>query len=104
MLTNILSEAGGLPTRNFSSGTFEGAEATSGSPVLVHYTGYLVDGTKFDSSVDRGQPFDFTLGQGTVIQGWDEGVAGMKVGGTRRLSIPPEMGYGAQGAGPSHMS
>ena len=76
-----------------------GAEATSGSPVVVHYTGWLVDGTKFDSSVDRGQPFQFALGQGMVIQGWDEGVVGMKVGGKRKLTIPPELGYGANGAG-----
>lgn len=77
----------------------EGAEAVPGSTVSVHYTGWLTDETKFDSSVDRGQPFQFTLGQGMVIKGWDEGVAGMKVGGKRRLTIPPEMGYGDQGAG-----
>ena len=77
----------------------EGAEAVPGSAVSVHYTGWLTDETKFDSSVDRGQPFQFTLGQGMVIKGWDEGVAGMKVGGKRRLTIPPEMGYGDQGAG-----
>ena len=77
----------------------EGAEAVPGSTVSVHYTGWLTDETKFDSSVDRGQPFQFTLGQGMVIKGWDEGVAGMKVGGKRKLTIPPEMGYGDQGAG-----
>jgi len=83
-----------------------GAEATPGKHVSVHYTGWLFDaaaaeqkGTKFDSSVDRGQLFDFPLAAGHVIKGWDEGVAGMKVGGKRTLIIPPEMGYGARGAG-----
>jgi len=65
----------------------------------VHYTGWLLDGTKFDSSVDRGKPFSFHLGAGEVIRGWDEGVAGMKVGGKRKLRIPAELGYGARGAG-----
>lgn len=77
----------------------DGAEAKDGDTVSVHYTGWLTDGTKFDSSVDRGEPFEFTLGQGEVIQGWDEGVVGMKVGGKRKLTIPPDMGYGEQGAG-----
>lgn len=77
----------------------EGAEAVAGKHVTVHYTGWLANGTKFDSSLDRGEPFDFPLGRGHVIRGWDEGVAGMKVGGKRRLTIPPEMGYGARGAG-----
>ena len=77
----------------------EGAEAVSGKHVTVHYTGWLTDGTKFDSSLDRNDPFDFPLGRGHVIRGWDEGVAGMKVGGKRKLTIPPEMGYGARGAG-----
>jgi FKBP-type peptidyl-prolyl cis-trans isomerase len=77
----------------------EGAEAVAGSAVVVHYTGWLTDGTKFDSSVDRGQPFQFTLAQGMVIPGWDQGVEGMKVGGKRKLTIPPELGYGSQGAG-----
>lgn len=77
----------------------KGAEAKSGDTVSVHYTGWLTDGTKFDSSLDRNQPFQFALGQGQVIKGWDEGVAGMKVGGKRKLTIPPDMGYGAQGAG-----
>lgn len=76
-----------------------GEEAKSGQQVSVHYTGTLEDGTKFDSSRDRGQPFKFTLGVGQVIQGWDQGVAGMKVGGQRKLTIPPELGYGSRGAG-----
>jgi FKBP-type peptidyl-prolyl cis-trans isomerase FkpA len=76
-----------------------GAEAQKGKTVAVHYTGWLADGTKFDSSRDRNQPFSFPLGQGQVIKGWDEGVAGMKVGGKRTLVIPPDLGYGARGAG-----
>ena len=83
-----------------------GAEATPGKQVSVHYTGWLFDaaavdqkGAKFDSSLDRGQLFDFPLAAGHVIKGWDEGVAGMKVGGKRTLIIPSEMGYGARGAG-----
>lgn len=76
-----------------------GPEARPGQTVTVHYTGWLADGKKFDSSLDRGQPFTFALGQGEVIKGWDEGVAGMKVGGKRRLTIPPQLGYGARGAG-----
>ena len=76
-----------------------GAEAVKGKQVSVHYTGYLTNGTKFDSSLDRKQPFGFALGKGQVIQGWDDGVAGMKVGGKRKLTIPPELGYGAAGAG-----
>ena len=74
-----------------------GAEATTGQKVRVHYTGWLTDGKKFDSSVDRGQPFNFQLGRGQVIKGWDQGVAGMKVGGKRKLTVPPELGYGARG-------
>jgi len=77
----------------------EGDEAQLGQTVRVHYTGWLTDGTKFDSSKDRQEPFDFPLGRGYVISGWDKGVAGMKVGGRRKLTIPPEMGYGARGAG-----
>ena len=83
-----------------------GAEATAGKPVVVHYTGWLYDtskpdshGAKFDSSRDRSEPFGFTLGAGRVIKGWDEGVAGMKVGGKRTLVIPPQMAYGERGAG-----
>jgi FKBP-type peptidyl-prolyl cis-trans isomerase FkpA len=76
-----------------------GEAAASGQTVFVHYTGWLTNGTKFDSSKDRGQPFSFPLGGGRVIKGWDEGVAGMKVGGVRKLTIPPELGYGARGAG-----
>jgi FKBP-type peptidyl-prolyl cis-trans isomerase len=80
-----------------------GTEATKGQRVSVHYTGWLytngVKGAKFDSSLDRGQPFQFALGAGQVIRGWDEGVAGMKIGGKRTLIIPPELGYGARGAG-----
>ena len=77
----------------------EGALAQSGQSVEVHYTGWLTDGTKFDSSKDRNDPFVFPLGAGHVIKGWDEGVEGMKVGGTRKLTIPPALGYGARGAG-----
>ena len=77
----------------------DGAQAVAGQTVTVHYTGWLMDGTKFDSSVDRGEPFSFPLGAGRVIRGWDEGVAGMKVGGKRELIIPPQMGYGSRGAG-----
>ena len=76
-----------------------GAAAAAGQKVSVHYTGWLTNGTKFDSSKDRDDPFEFHLGQGQVIKGWDEGVAGMKVGGKRKLTIPPELGYGAGGAG-----
>lgn len=92
---------GGLKYQDTVVGT--GAEAKAGQQVQVHYTGYLDDGgkkgAKFDSSVDRGQPFAFQLGGGMVIQGWDQGFQGMKVGGKRTLIIPPEMGYGARGAG-----
>ncbi|MCE9628005.1 MAG: FKBP-type peptidyl-prolyl cis-trans isomerase [Candidatus Eisenbacteria bacterium] len=76
-----------------------GKMADPGMNVSVHYTGWLTDGTKFDSSVDRGQPFQFQLGAGQVIRGWDEGVKGMRIGGKRKLTIPPDMGYGANGTG-----
>ena len=77
-----------------------GAEAKSGQSVSVHYTGTLTNGSKFDSSRERKDPFDFQLGAGMVIKGWDQGVAGMKVGGRRKLTIPPELGYGAGGYPP----
>jgi FKBP-type peptidyl-prolyl cis-trans isomerase FkpA len=77
----------------------EGPVAAAGQRVTVHYTGWLSDGEKFDSSKDREEPFEFPLGGGRVIKGWDEGVQGMKVGGTRKLTIPPALGYGARGAG-----
>jgi len=89
--------AGKLQVEDMVVGT--GAEAIKGKLVSVHYTGWLTDGKKFDTSKDRGQPFQFPLGRGHVIQGWDQGVEGMKVGGKRKLTIPPELGYGAQGAG-----
>jgi FKBP-type peptidyl-prolyl cis-trans isomerase len=79
----------------------QGAEATADRTVSVHYTGWLPNGEKFDSSRDRNQPFSFTLGAGQVIAGWDEGVAGMKVGGRRKLVIPADLGYGTAGAPPA---
>jgi|SRR4051812_25697039 FKBP-type peptidyl-prolyl cis-trans isomerase len=87
----------GLTWQDVTEGT--GTEAKKGDQVSVHYTGWLMDGTKFDSSKDRNDPFEFHLGGGQVIKGWDEGVAGMKIGGTRKLTIPPSLGYGARGAG-----
>jgi FKBP-type peptidyl-prolyl cis-trans isomerase len=95
--TKERSMSTGLTYTDLVVGT--GAEAKAGQTAVVHYTGWLMDGTKFDSSKDRGQPFSFPLGGGRVIRGWDEGVAGMKVGGKRELIIPPELGYGARGAG-----
>jgi FKBP-type peptidyl-prolyl cis-trans isomerase FkpA len=94
---NVVTTASGLKYVEQNVG--EGAEAKAGQAVTVHYTGWLTDGTKFDSSLDRRQPFSFPLGAGRVIRGWDEGVAGMKVGGKRRLIIPSALGYGARGAG-----
>jgi len=76
-----------------------GDTAAKGNQVTVHYTGWLTNGSKFDSSKDRDEPFEFSLGRGQVIKGWDQGVEGMKVGGKRKLTIPPELGYGARGAG-----
>jgi FKBP-type peptidyl-prolyl cis-trans isomerase len=92
-----VTTASGLKYTDEKVGT--GAEAKKGDTISVHYTGTLTDGTKFDSSRDRGQPFSFKLGAGKVIKGWDEGVAGMKVGGKRKLTIPPELAYGKRGAG-----
>jgi len=77
----------------------DGAEPKTGQTVVVHYTGWLTNGKKFDSSVDRGKPFEFALGEGQVIKGWDEGVKTMKIGGKRKLTIPPSLGYGSQGVG-----
>ena len=86
----------GLTYEDLVEGT--GDAAKMGETVSVHYTGWLTDGKKFDSSKDRGQPFPFPLGAGRVIKGWDEGVQGMKVGGKRKLTIPPQLGYGSRGA------
>ena len=87
----------GLQFIEIQEGT--GASPATGNKVTVHYTGYLTSGKKFDSSVDRNQPFTFVIGYGQVIKGWDEGVASMKVGGKRKLIIPSELGYGTRGAG-----
>ena len=92
-----ITTASGLQYEEIKEGN--GAEAKAGNRVIVHYTGWLTDGTKFDSSKDRNEPFDFNLGRGEVIKGWDEGVQGMKVGGIRKLTIPANLGYGARGAG-----
>lgn len=89
--------ASGLYVRDLVEG--EGEAAVEGDVVVVHYTGWLPDGMKFDSSRDRGEPFSFVLGEGRVIRGWEEGVAGLRVGGRRRLVIPPDLGYGPIGAG-----
>ena len=89
--------ASGLGIEELAVG--EGQVAAAGQTVTVHYTGWLTDGSKFDSSKDRKDPFVFGLGRGQVIRGWDEGVQGMKVGGRRKLTIPSELGYGARGAG-----
>jgi FKBP-type peptidyl-prolyl cis-trans isomerase FkpA len=97
----MITNASGLQYEDSLVGS--GPEARAGQSVRVHYTGWLynngVQGAKFDSSRDRNDPFEFSLGAGMVIKGWDEGVAGMKVGGQRTLVIPPQMGYGARGAG-----
>jgi FKBP-type peptidyl-prolyl cis-trans isomerase len=92
-----VTTSSGLQYIDLKVGT--GATAQDGQTVSVHYTGWLENGKKFDSSVDRGQPFSFPLGAGRVIKGWDEGVKGMKVGGKRKLIIPSNLGYGAHGAG-----
>jgi FKBP-type peptidyl-prolyl cis-trans isomerase FkpA len=93
----VIKTASGLQYVDLKVG--DGQEAKKGDRAVVHYTGWLKDGTKFDSSLDRNEPFEFPLGAGRVIKGWDEGVAGMKVGGKRKLIIPPELGYGKRGAG-----
>jgi peptidylprolyl isomerase len=95
--SDYITTPSGLKYKELVEGT--GASPTKGQNVTVHYTGTLTDGTKFDSSRDRGQPFSFPIGAGRVIKGWDEGVATMKMGGRRELVIPPELGYGARGAG-----
>jgi len=94
---SITTTASGLQIEEVRLG--DGDSAATGQFVSVHYTGWLTDGTKFDSSKDRNEPFDFPLGQRNVIAGWDEGVQGMRVGGVRKLTIPPQLGYGARGAG-----
>ncbi|MDZ7958877.1 MAG: FKBP-type peptidyl-prolyl cis-trans isomerase [Aulosira sp. DedQUE10] len=94
---NAVTTPSGLKYIELKEGT--GATPQTGQKVVVHYTGTLEDGTKFDSSRDRNSPFDFTIGRGQVIKGWDEGLSTMKVGGRRQLIIPPELGYGARGAG-----
>lgn len=93
----VVTTASGLQYEDLVVG--DGEIAQAGQNVVVHYTGWLTDGTQFDSSVDRGVPFEFPLGAGRVIKGWDEGVAGMKVGGKRMLTIPPTLAYGDSGAG-----
>lgn len=92
-----VTTSSGLQFIDLTVGT--GATAHAGQTVTVHYSGWLENGSKFDSSIDRGQPFSFPLGAGRVIKGWDEGVQGMKVGGRRKLIIPSALGYGARGAG-----
>jgi FKBP-type peptidyl-prolyl cis-trans isomerase FkpA len=94
---DTVTTASGLSYQDLTTGS--GAEAQSGNTATVHYTGWLTDGTQFDTSRDDNQPFTFTLGRGSVIDGWDEGVAGMKVGGVRKLFIPPELAYGESGIG-----
>ncbi|MDA0733385.1 MAG: FKBP-type peptidyl-prolyl cis-trans isomerase [Chloroflexi bacterium] len=95
--TSLVTTDSGLQYRDLVVGT--GEEASIGATAVVHYTGWLVDGTKFDSSLDRGDPLSFPIGAGRVIQGWDEGVGSMKVGGKRELTIPPDLAYGDRGAG-----
>lgn len=93
----VIKTASGLQYDDIQEGT--GASPAPGQTAIVHYVGTLTDGQKFDSSRDRGEPFEFPIGMGRVIKGWDEGVATMKVGGIRKLTIPPELGYGVRGAG-----
>ncbi len=95
---DMTTTATGLRYQDLAEGT--GSEARAGNSVSVHYTGWLTDGSKFDSSRDRGTPLTFQLGAGRVIPGWEEGVAGMKVGGKRKLVIPSDLGYGTRGAPP----
>ena len=94
---DVITTATGLQYKDIVVGT--GAAAEEGATAVVHYTGWLLDGTKFDSSLDRGVPFEFVIGRGQVIKGWDEGVASMNVGGKRELIIPPDLAYGDPGAG-----
>lgn len=94
---STITTASGLQYEEIKVGS--GATAKAGNLVSVHYTGWLTDGQKFDSSKDRNEPFDFNLGAGQVIKGWDEGVQGMQVGGVRKLTIPAALGYGSRGAG-----
>ncbi len=96
MSGNEVTTETGLKYQDMVVGT--GETPQRGQTAVVHYTGWLTDGKKFDSSVDRGTPFEFPVGMGRVIKGWDEGVASMKVGGKRKLTIPPELGYGERGA------
>lgn len=96
-MSETKTTASGLKYEDMKLG--DGDVATAGKTVSVHYTGWLTDGKKFDSSKDRGKPFEFPLGGGRVIKGWDEGVQGMKVGGVRKLTIPSSLGYGSRGAG-----
>ena len=98
-LSSMTKSSTGLYVQDLTEGT--GAEAVNGVTVRVHYTGWLVNGDKFDSSRDRGVPFDFSLGAQQVIAGWDEGVLGMRIGGERKLVIPPGLAYGAAGASPA---
>lgn len=95
--TNTATDSAQLKIEDIKVG--EGKQVSAGDTVLMHYSGTLTDGTKFDSSYDRGEPFETRIGVGQVIQGWDMGVPGMKVGGKRKLTIPPSLGYGATGAG-----
>lgn len=97
VVSKSMGDESGLKIEDIKVG--QGAEVKAGNAVMVHYVGTLVNGKKFDSSRDRGTPFSFMLGAGQVIKGWDEGVAGMKVGGKRKLTIPPELAYGARAIG-----